>query len=316
MLTFIDLYTGKELVGDFSSVLCLGNFDGVHKGHSALISKTLEMKSELSKKRPDILGGAWCFRQPPADFLSTGKSTPCITSLDEKLELFKREGLDIAILGDFPDLRNMSPSDFTEKILKEKCRCIAAVCGFNFTYGSRGTGKPADLRSSFGDACAVLEPVTINGMTVSSTAIREYISRGEVETAELMLGRPYSIDFTVVEGKKLGRQLGIPTINQFFPDGRVYLLNGVYATVTELYGKLYPSVSNVGLNPTVYDGGSVRCETHIIGFSGDLYGQRVKVSFCKYIRGEQKFVSIDELGAAMERDTRTAEAFIRSKYKI
>ena len=316
MLTFIDLHTGKELMGEFSSVLCLGNFDGVHKGHVALISRTLEIKDALSKKRSGILGGAWCFRQPPADFLSPDRRTPCITSLDEKLELFAKLGVDIAILGDFPSFRDMSPNDFTEKILKEKCKCVAAVCGFNFTYGSRGMGKPDDLKASFGDACAVLDPVTIDGMTVSSTAIREYISRGDVETASLMLGRPYSVDLTVVEGKKLGRTLGIPTVNQFFPEGRLVPQNGVYASFTELDGKVYPSVSNVGLNPTVSDGRGVRCETHIIGFSGDLYGRRVKVSFCKYIRTEQKFANIDELRAAMERDSRTAEDFILSKYKI
>ena len=316
MITFIDLHTGGEFRGDFASVLCLGNFDGVHRGHSALISRTLEMKAELSKERSGIIGGAWCFRQPPADFLSPERRPACITSIDEKLELFAEKGLDVAMLGEFTELRNMRPAEFLNDILKEKCKCIAAVCGFNFSFGAYGSGTPEDLKSFFGDNCSVLDKVTLDGMTVSSTAIREYMSNGDAEKAEMMLGRPYSISFAVVEGKKLGRTLGLPTINQFFPEGRLRPLNGVYASFTEINGKVYPSVSNVGLNPTVYDGGNVRCETHIIGYSGDLYGQRVKVSFCKYLRGERKFASIDELRESIERDAATSESFIRSKYKI
>lgn len=315
MLTFIDLHTGQELTGEFSSVLCLGNFDGVHKGHSALISKTLGLKAELSRNLPGILGGAWCFRQPPADFLSPQLQMH-ITSVDEKLELFASAGLDIAILGEFLAFKDMSPYDFSRNILKDACGCVSTVCGFNFRFGAGGSGTPEDLRGFFGDKCAVIDPVTVDGMTVSSTAIRELIGKGDVENAEIMLGRPYAVKLTVEHGKKLGRTLGIPTVNQFFPNDRLRPLDGVYASFTELDGKIYPSVSNVGLNPTVYDGGKVRCETHIVGYSGDLYGQKVKVSFCKYLRGEKKFASIDELSAAMKRDMRIAEEYIRTKYKM
>ena len=315
MLTFIDLRTGGTLSGDFRSVLCLGNFDGVHIGHSALIRRTLELKAQKSKEDSGILGGAWCFRQPPADFLSEA-SVPHICTLDEKLELFVTKGLDIAVLGDFTELRDLSPSAFSKEILYEKCHCRGVVCGFNFRFGAKGQGTPESLSDFFGDACAVVPAVSMNGKNVSSSAIREAVSRGDVESAEQMLGRPYSVSLTVEHGKKLGRKLGIPTVNQYFPSGRLRPLDGVYASYTELDRKIYPSVSNVGLNPTVYDGGKVRCETHIIGYCGDLYGRTVKVSFCKYLRGEQKFADIDELSAAMKRDTRIAEEYIRTKYKI
>ena len=300
MMTYIDLRTGAEMFGCRSSVLCLGTFDGVHRGHAELIEQTLLMRDRLKEDDLQILGGAWCFRQPPAEFLF-GETHLCLTTLEEKLNLFSKMGLDIAVLGDFSELRNMPHTDFAENILKDKLGCEASVCGFNFKFGKGGEGTAADLVSVLGKECRVISPVTVGGNTVSSSLIRKYLSDGDAESAKEMLGRPYFSELTVVKGKMLGRQWGIPTINQFFTEEKFVPRKGVYATTSEVDGKTYMSVTNVGTNPTVGDVG-IRCETHIIGFDGDLYGEKIKVNFHKFLRGEQKFNSISELTDAIKKN--------------
>jgi len=307
MFEIIDLNTGEKILGRTSSVLCLGNFDGVHLGHAELIKNTVDLKNKLSQKGKNILGGAWCFRQPPAELLF-GEKHICLTTLEEKLNLFAKMGLDIAVLGDFSYLRNMPYSDFAEKVLKNGLGCEAAVCGFNFKFGKGGEGTASDLFAALGNDCRVVSPVTVDGTTVSSSMIRKHLSEGDVESANKMLGRPYFSELTVVKGKMLGRQWGLPTINQFFGNEKFVPKKGVYATTTEVYGKTYMSVTNVGTNPTVGDVG-VRCETHIIDFDGDLYGEKIKVNFYKFLRGEQKFNSVSELTHAIRQNVIEAKQY-------
>lgn len=302
MLSFIDLRTGRELSGRFRAVLCLGNFDGVHKGHAELISRTVGLRDRLSSEFPEILGGAWCFKQLPADFLSSGVTHRQITTTDEKLEAFASLGLDMAILGDFEELRGLSPTDFIENILKNECGCVSTVCGFNFRFGKNGVGTPEYLVKAFGVNAEVVTPVTVDGVTVSSSEIRKLILNGDTEAAAEMLGRPYSLTATVEHGKKLGNVLGSPTINQFFGSNKLVLPSGVYIGTTEFDNNTFPAVVNVGNNPTIVGNEKLRAESHIIGFSGDLYGKTVKTSFIKKLREEQKFDSLEELKNAIQRD--------------
>lgn len=313
MLQFIDLRTGESLKGDFCSVLCLGNFDGVHIGHRKLIKETLSFRDELLLKKSGIIGGAWCFKQPPADFLSRIQAK-AILSLDEKLEIFAESGLEVAMLGDFAELSKLSPKDFVDNILKQQCKCVGAVCGFNFKFGKERAGNSETLSELLEGSVRVVPPVLHEGNTVCSTAIRNYIMLGEPEKAEEMLGRPYFVNLPVEHGKHLGRKLGTPTINQLIPEGRLTPKIGVYAGYTEVDGNVYPSVSNVGLNPTVEDGDRVKCETYIIGFSGDLYEKKVKVNFCKYLRGEVKFSGTDELSVAIHRDAESAYKYFCERF--
>jgi len=167
---------------------------------------------------------------------------------------------------------------------------------YNLTISQRknGEGTPKLLFDVLGDDCRVIDPVKLDGTTVSSSLIRNYLSEGNAEAAEKMLGRPYFSKLKVVKGKMLGREWGIPTINQFFTDEKFVPKKGVYITTTEIDGDMYMSVTNVGTNPTVGDIG-IRSETHILDFSGDLYGAHIKVNFHKFLRCEQKFKSISEL---------------------
>ncbi len=300
MITYIDLRTGAEMFGCRSSALCLGTFDGVHRGHAELINETLKMRDRLKQNDPQILGGAWCFRQPPASFLSD-KACKQITNIHEKTEIFKSFGLDFVAIGDFEDLRNLRAEEFISDVLVKECGCKGVVCGFNFTFGKYGAGKPDILIREFKENAKVLPPVTYNRAVVSSSAIRSLILNGDTEYAFELMGRPYSISATVIEGKKLGRKLGFPTINQIVAEDKLLPRNGVYATKALIDGKEYFSVTNVGCNPTVKDS-FVRCETYIIDYEGDLYGETVKLSFIKYLRPEQKFENIEELTAAVNQN--------------
>jgi len=313
MIEIIDLHTGAKLSGCDSSVLCLGNFDGVHLGHAELIRQTVDLKNKFFQKDKDknILGGAWCFRQPPAEFLF-GEKHRCLTTTEEKLKIFAELGLDIAVLGDFSSLRDMSPRDFTENILKKELGCVATVCGFNFKFGKGGKGSPEILFDVLGADCRVVSPVTIDGITVCSSMIRQYLSAGDTESATQMLGRPYFSSLKVVKGKMLGRQWGLPTINQFFTEEKFVPKKGVYATTSEVRGKEYLSVTNVGTNPTVGDAG-VRCETHILDFDGDLYGEEIKVNYYKFLRNEQKFNEISELTEAIRRNIIETRDYFKNK---
>ena len=307
MQKFIDLKTGNEFVPRASCVLCLGTFDGVHIGHRALIDEALKQKAQLSKEYPDVLGGAWCFSQPPADFLF---STPTmhITDLDEKLALFADAGLDIAVVGNFSELCNLEKDVFVQNVLRDEAHCIRSVCGFNFRFGKGRKGTPEDLEAlPLGNI--TLDAVTLDGQPVSSSMIRTLIADGNVTNASKLLGRPYSLSLPVTHGKTLGRKLGAPTANQNIPAGTLIPRRGVYVTRATVNSVSYPAITNIGVNPTVDAGEITKAETHILGFAGDIYGDRVKIEFLDFIRPEKKFSSKDELSRAIAEDITKAKKY-------
>ncbi len=283
--------------------IAIGNFDGVHIGHRALLDR---LRDEADQRG---LGTAvWCFAEPPSAY-RPGGPVPQLTTLEDKLSLLAQAGIDYCFLGDFPSLRDYSPERFAEEILRDACGCRYIVCGFNFNFGAGGRGTPDTLRALFPDACAVVEAVKLGDTTVSSTAIRAALTAGEVERARDMLGRPWSICLPILHGKALGRTIGVPTLNQRFPKGHILPAFGVYATLCTVDGVRYPAVTNVGIRPSVDDGEAVTCESHILGLCADLYGREVRIRFCTYLRPEQKFDSLDELKAAIERDIAATRAY-------
>lgn len=292
--------------------VALGNFDGVHRGHAALLSKTVEIAAE---KR--IASAVWTFSDA-AGGSANKNGIKLITDIGEKLELISHEGIDYAFVEDFENVRNMSPESFVREILVERLNTVYAICGFNFRFGFKGAGDAELLAALMGGNAAIIPPVHDDGITISSSIIRTYIEAGDTEKAAKLLGHSFSIEFPVVHGKEIGRTIGIPTINQNFPENHIIPKTGIYACTVSVEDRLYAGVANVGYRPTVdsqHD--RINCETHIIDFDGWLYDKRVKVSFCKRLRSEMKFDSLDRLREQISGDIESARAyFIENKGKV
>lgn len=305
-MEIIDLHKieGEESVSSPLSV-ALGNFDGVHVGHAALISRAVEYA-----RARGIKSAVWTFSDDTAS-LPSKSGARCITSTDEKLALFRELGADYAFLVPFDEVRDYSPEKFVREILVEKCGAVCAVCGFNFRFGKGGAGDSAQLSRLMSPRdCIVVPAVYVDSALTSSTAVRALVEGGDVESAAKLLGREFSIEVPVIEGKHLGRTIGIPTINQNFRDGYVIPKNGVYACTLRINGKDYRGVANVGVRPTIKeDGHKINCETHIIGYTGELYGEIVRTSFAKRLRDEMKFSSVEELRAQIRRDIEATKKY-------
>ncbi len=296
-----DLHTMKREEGVCSPLsAALGTFDGVHAGHAQLITRAVEYAAAHAGE--GVKSAVWTF----SDSLPPGKpGMKPITGTKEKLELFASLGVDYAILEDFSRVRDYTPERFVREILIGQCRTVCAVCGFNFRFGQNGSGDCDTLTQLMSSAgrCIVLPPYYLDGRLVSSSAIRLLVENGDMEQAARFLGRPFSIEFPVVHGKELGRTIGIPTINQNFPDGHLIPARGIYACTVDIAGDPFLGVANIGVRPTVEgEGASVNCETHIIHYNGWLYGKSIKVSFHKRLRGEIRFSGIDALRAQIEHD--------------
>ncbi len=287
---------------DVKTVVAVGNFDGVHKGHQALIKKAVELAEELG-----AVPAVWSFeRYTPR---SSGVS---IILPEDRNALFGAYGALRVFLSRYEDVSGYSAEEFVEKILKGKCGAVCTVCGYNFRFGknaSAGADELKKLMEKHGGSSYTVEPVKVDGETVSSTSVRGYLSEGEPERAAKLLGRPYYINLPVVHGRHLGTTLGFPTINQVFPKGLIVPRYGAYACVAEIGGKRYKAASNVGIRPTV-DGAGIISETHIIGFGGDLYSCTIKVEFIEFLRPEKKFASLEELKTQIAADVARASEII------
>lgn len=285
--------------------VALGNFDGVHVGHRELILKTVEIAREKG-----IPSAVWTFADGKA-VLPNKPGMKCITTLPERLSIIASLGVDYAILESFDEIRDYTPEKFVNEVLIKKCKAVFAVCGFNFRFGAGGAGDCEELRRLMKPhGCAVIEPVYVGDTQVSSTAIRGFIEAGEMDRAAELLGRRFFIDSPVSHGKALGRTIGIPTINQSFPRGHIVPRPGIYACTVAVSGVKYTGVANVGTRPTV-GGGELNCETHIIGFDGELYGERVRVAFYRRLRDEKKFDSMDGLAKQIEEDIKNTVRYFK-----
>lgn len=293
---------------DGKLAVALGSFDGVHLGHAALITRAVRCARERG-----LRAAVWTFRESSPTL--PGKSGGAITTLSEKLSLIASLGADIALIEDFSRVRDYTPEQFVKGLLVDKAHAEVAVCGFNFRFGRMGLGDCDTLRELMGDeGCIIVPPVYKNGHLVSSTAIRLFIGAGEMENAAEMLGHPFFIDFPVVHGKQLGRTIGIPTINQNFLEGHIIPKSGIYACTVDIGGDIFLGVSNVGVRPTIKnDGHLINCETHIINYSGWLYGKNIKVSFYKRLRDEMRFPDIDSLKEQIKRDICAAKEYFSDK---
>lgn len=279
---------GYTLPSGESHIVALGNFDGVHVAHTVLLETAVSKARELG-----ATPAVFTFSRHSRETL--GDSPRLITQGDEKLELFESVGIKRVFVADFESVRSLSPSEFVRDVLVKRLGAVCAVCGFNFHFGKNGAGTADELLSLMDGRAIIIPPVNADDSPVSSTRVREAVERGDMEYAAALLGRPFFISLPVVHGKELGRSIGVPTINQSFPVLHLVPSHGVYACLVRIDGVDYRGVANVGVRPTFEDGGRVNCETHIIGYSGSLYGECVRVSFYKKLRDEKRFDSIELL---------------------
>ncbi len=278
-------------------VTALGFFDGVHRGHAALLRRT----ASLAHK----------YGYTPAVFTFAPEDEPYkaaserLTTAEERLSLFASCGITHVFYAAFSSVRDLSPEDFVRRILIDTCHTILAVSGYNFRFGRGAAGTAADLRCLMRaqqyDAQILPPRKRRDGTPISSSAIRACIQHGEMPAATEMLGRRYSLTATVLHGKELGRTIGYPTINQLFPPDAVIPAHGVYDVLCEVDGLRYHGLANVGTRPTV-GGTGVNCETYLIGYHGDLYGRSVTILFERMLRPEMRFRSVKELQEAITKN--------------
>lgn len=308
-MIFIDLLKGERCDGvPCELVLAIGNFDGVHLGHKSLLERAVSISAELSHRGENTESGVFCFSVPPADYLMEDPPRH-ISSLEGKLRAFAELGMRYAVIAGFEHLRDVSAKDFIE-VLKNECACRAIVCGFNFRFGRGGEGNAELLKSFFGEWAMVVDAVTTDdGVPISSSRIRGLLENGDLEMANQLLGHPFTIEGSVIHGKALGRQMGLPTINQNFAEMTLIPRRGIYVSRANVGGKSFSAVTNIGSRPTVENDGRINCETHLMDFCGELYGEKISVELLCRLRDEKKFPSESALKAAIEGDIISARRY-------
>lgn len=301
-------------MNDKKRVIALGFFDGVHLGHGALLKRVAQVAGETG-----AVPAAVTFDTHP-DQLVMGSPVPLINSPADRAELMRGEyGIQEVIVAHFDDrMMKMPWEDFVTDYLVRENGAVHLVAGHDFHFGYMGRGNPERLKekcAQLGLGCDIIPKVEKDGITISSTYIRTLIRQGEMERAAEFLGHPHLLTDTVAHGKKLGSRLGFPTVNLHFQAGVIIPAFGVYATMVTLEdGARYPAVTNVGVRPTVDRDGAVTVEGYLLGFSGDLYGQTVRMEFHKFLRGEKQFSSLEDLREEVRHNAQqTIEYF--GKYK-
>lgn len=305
----ITINSKPEIKDQKGVAAALGTFDGMHVGHIALIDKLKEIAREH-----DLKTLVYTFTSVPSELFSRSKKTIRLFTLEEKIAAFEKQGIDYLVMQDFDKkYADIAADDFLRRLKADFGVNYVAV-GSNFTYGAKAMGTAQTLRDEAeknGFKVFILDPVMMNGLPVSSSRIREEISKGKTESAALLLGRNYSVSGTVVEGRRIGRSIGSPTINLKYEKEKLLPKNGVYITRAHMRGCVYPAVTNIGYNPTVSEDQSIHLETHILEFAQKIYGERVKVEFIKRLRDEIKFKNKEMLKAQIESDIRNAEKYFK-----
>lgn len=294
----------QDLAG---SVVTLGNFDGIHLGHQALIAGAVSDSKKLAL--PSVV---LTFEPHPLSVLAPDRVPKLILAHKDKMQLLQSFGVDIVAVQHFDlSFAKVSAEDFVRDLLVRRLKAKKIWVGQDLRFGQGRRGDVEDLKRwgrELGFEVAVVEPVLVDGNRVSSSHIRALLSGGRVDEVKTMLGRYHFISGRVVEGHQRGKDLGFPTANL---SSRTEVLpgDGIYATLFHLGTRVLPSVSSVGLNPT-FGAGPRTVESFIMGFDENIYGQAVQLSFVKRIRNEIKFSSVPDLIAQIRNDVRDAEAIL------
>ena len=296
--------------------LTIGNFDGVHRGHQALLARVRAAADRLG-----LESAVMTFEPHPREFFARkmgdmSKAPPRIANLRDKLQALENNGVDRVIVEHFCDaFAGQSPQAFVEKVLVEGLHVKWLMVGDDFCYGAKRAGNVAMLMEAgkqYGFEVAVLPTVRNGESRISSSAVRAALAAGDFAHAQALLGHPYSISGHVIHGAKLGRDIGFPTLNLRVPH-RPALAGIFIVQVHGLGDKPLPAVASLGVRPTVEDAGRVLLEVHVFDFARNSYGKVVRVEFLQKIRDEEKFIDLPTLVKAIERDAGQARAFFATQ---
>ncbi len=279
----------------------LGNFDGLHIGHMALINTLIEESKFVGLKSL-----IYTFTKHPEHILRKKLFKPLLVTPNKKIELLSKTDLNYLYFDEFDEVfSRMKPEDFVKNILFDKLNIKLAICGFNYKFGFKGLGNISllkDMGEKLKFRVYVLPPVKVGSDIVSSTRIRNVISEGKLDEVFSLLARHYSIRGEVIHGSHIGQTIGFPTANFYLEDYLLLPSIGVYASKTLFNKKLYDSITNVGNNPTFGNTNNISIETHILDFNGDLYGKNIEIFFISKIRDEKKFDSKEDLIEQIKKD--------------
>ena len=294
-------------------VIALGFFDGVHLGHAALLRRAAE-----EARARGCTPAVFTFDRPPKEVV-TGIPCPLINSPEDRRDLVRRlYGIRDVIMVPFDREMMTTPWDeYVTKILVGRYHAVHLVAGHDHHFGHKNQGSPELLAAKcaqLGLGCDIIPKVEVGGITVSSTYIRRLVELGQVERAARFLGHPHVLSQEVRHGHRIGRTIGIPTVNLTAPPHVLVPSHGVYATRVFLPdGTSHPAVTNVGTRPTVNNGANVTVEAWLLDFDGDLYGQTVRVEFYRRLRDEIRFDSLDALKAQIASDADATRTYFAER---
>ncbi|MDE5564986.1 MAG: riboflavin biosynthesis protein RibF [Oscillospiraceae bacterium] len=278
------------------TAVALGLFDGVHAGHRVVLQAAYQQQAH------GLVPGVFTFRSE----MAAKKGAEYLYTTDQKLWLLKNDcGMELIYAPPFELICGMSGEAFSEHILCEQMQAAYVCCGADFRFGQGarcGVTELQTLGKRYGFAVEVVNAVCMDGVTVSSSEIRTALRQGDLQRANLLLGEPYLLLEHVRHGAQLGRKIGFPTANQLFHEGQLVPKYGVYVSRTRTPDGWYPSITNIGMKPTVHYDGLPLAETYIDGYTGDLYGVKLQVVLIEFLREERKFGSVEELTTQMQQD--------------
>lgn len=294
-----------NLTGRFSNpVLTIGNFDGVHLGHQAILKKVVERAREISGTSI-----VFTFEPHPLKVLAPERAPKLLNTFSGKMNLLAAAGIDVVICEDFTRaFAEQNPDDFSRTILHDKIAVQEVYVGYDYAFGRGREGSIKSLKKigrSYGFYVGMVEAVRVHGIVASSSAIRDFISSGKIEEAARLLGRYYAIEGEVVHGSHRGHELGFPTANLRTPNELLPAF-GVYAVLVSVGGIRQQGVASIGVRPT-FDSGPLSVEVYLFDFNDDLYGKQMEVFFVGFLREEKKFTGAQSLIYQMQRDVEDAK---------
>ena len=294
------------------SCACIGYFDGLHRGHQELLKEMLKAASERGCGKAVIT-----FDRDPLEVIS-GKKQKQILSRDSLFSMLEKAGVDQVYLIPFDkEIAAMPAEDFLKDFLY-RLQLETLVCGFDFRYGYKGSGNASTLKEAEDRPFEVriVGEISEDGQKISSTAVKRFLGEGEIGQANRFLGYTYNLEGKVIHGLQNGRRMGFPTVNTELDPQLVLLKTGVYAGYAEANGSLYKAMINLGSNPTVSESSVLHLEAHLLGFEGDLYGEKIRLYFLKQLREEMRFANFEELQDQLRKDRETVLAMTETVHEF